>query len=375
MQKLKGEIFLVGGAVRDTLLGIPIKERDWLVVGSSIDDMLKAGFHQIDENFPVFLHPETREEYALARREVKVGPGHKGFEFDCAENVTVMEDLKRRDLTINAMAIDKNDNLIDVYGGQRDLKDKRLRHVSDAFSEDPLRIFRVARFAAKLGQQKFRLAHSTHKMMKEMVKNKAIEEIPLSRINKEMNLALESNYSWRFFEVLHACNGLSELFPNLDKNLYDGHSSSQTSVAIESLKNIYAYPSNSNVKFAALFLQVPESLTDIERNLNPNKSQLEMLKNSRELLDIFSSKVEVDKALEFFKRFHIWHQNGQYSQMEYVIRAQPNLLDIKEKLQKIKKAAMSISMSSFETSNLEGDMLGKKILEARLNAIKKILTG
>jgi tRNA nucleotidyltransferase (CCA-adding enzyme) len=145
------EVFEVGGAVRDALLGLERKDRDWVVVGSNPTELIEQGFRPVGKDFPVFLHPETREEYALARNERKTGPGHRGFETDTSSSVTLEQDLSRRDLTINAMARDQNGQLIDPHGGQRDLELRILRHVSPAFSEDPLRVLRVARFAAKLG--------------------------------------------------------------------------------------------------------------------------------------------------------------------------------------------------------------------------------
>ncbi len=144
------EIYLVGGAVRDTLLGITVKEKDWVVVGATKEDLIELGYKQVGSDFPVFLHPETKEEYALARTERKAGTGHKGFSFDTRPNVTLEEDLRRRDLTINAMAQSEDGSLIDPFNGQKDLKNKLLKQVSYAFQEDPLRVFRVARFAAKL---------------------------------------------------------------------------------------------------------------------------------------------------------------------------------------------------------------------------------
>ena len=144
------KVFLVGGAIRDELLGIPFNEKDWVVVNSSHKEMLKLGFKQVGKNFPVYLHPETKEEYALARKEIKTGKGHKNFSFNTKSNISLNEDLKRRDITINAIAKDESGKLHDPFGGIKDLKDRRIRIVSKAFSEDPLRLFRVARFKSKL---------------------------------------------------------------------------------------------------------------------------------------------------------------------------------------------------------------------------------
>ena len=164
------EIYLVGGAVRDQLLGLPVKERDWVVVGASPDDMLKQGYQKVGRDFPVFLHPETHEEYALARTERKTAPGYLGFEVHAAPDVTLKEDLKRRDLTINALAQAEDGSIIDYYNGQSDLEAGLLRHVSAAFSEDPVRILRIARFAARYHHLGFRIADETLKLMRQMVK-------------------------------------------------------------------------------------------------------------------------------------------------------------------------------------------------------------
>ncbi len=373
MQKLEGEIYLVGGAVRDKILDIPVTERDWLVVGSSIEAMLNAGFRQIDERFPVFIHPETNEEYALARREKKVGPGYKGFEFDCSKNVTLEEDLKRRDLTINAMAIDSSGNLVDIFNGLKDIESRKLRHISESFGEDPLRIFRIARFASKLGKQNFRLAHSTHKIMLSMIENGVIEELTLSRINKEMNLAFESEYPWRFFEVLQSCNGLYELLPGLSEKLTSGHTSSRDGISIHALKAACNSSKNMAIRFAALFLQISETTEDIVKALNPDKSKIEMLKNSREFLDAFTQDTDAIQVFSVLKKYQIWHKESQFSNIEKVIQSQPNLKNTYEKLQKIKKAILAINAESLADKDIKEDSLGRELNNARFHAVKAII--
>jgi tRNA nucleotidyltransferase (CCA-adding enzyme) len=170
-------VYLVGGAVRDRILGVPHKERDWLVVGSTPDELLARGFRQVGASFPVFLHPDTGEEYALARTERKQGQGYHGFAVDFHPGITVEEDLERRDLTVNAMAQDEEGRLIDPFGGQRDLERRVLRHVSPAFCEDPLRVLRVARFAARFAQFGFRVHGSTMELMRKMVAAGELEHL------------------------------------------------------------------------------------------------------------------------------------------------------------------------------------------------------
>ena len=208
--------YLVGGAVRDTLLGLEPKERDWVVVGSSPEDMLKLGYTPVGKEFPVFLHPKTREEYALARTERKIAPGYTGFDFHTSPEVSLEEDLSRRDLTINAMAMDENGTIIDPYNGQDDLDAGLLKHVSDAFKEDPVRILRIARFAARFAKFGFKVAHRTNKLMREMVNNGEVDALVPERVWKELVSALGEANPEAFFKVLRGCGALAVLFPEID---------------------------------------------------------------------------------------------------------------------------------------------------------------
>ncbi len=209
--------YLVGGAVRDKLLGLPVKDRDWVVVGATADEMTAEGFKQVGKDFPVFLHPQTREEYALARTERKVGPGHRGFEFDSSRNVTLEEDLVRRDLTINAIAESLEGVIIDPYGGAADIDNKRLRHTSDAFVEDPLRVLRVARFAARFAHLGFTVAQATLDLMAHMVDEGELAELTAERVWKEFELALSSRNPDVFVKVLRECGALRVILPEVDR--------------------------------------------------------------------------------------------------------------------------------------------------------------
>jgi len=209
------KIYLVGGAVRDKLLGIPHKEKDWVVVGATPAEMLDLGYKQVGKDFPVFLHPDTKEEYALARTERKTAPGYKGFEFHTSANVTLEEDLLRRDLTINAIAEDEDGRIIDPYNGQQDLRSKVLRHVSAAFSEDPVRILRVARFAARLAPLGFTIDKTTNELMCEMVKSGEVDALVAERVWKEMESALNTDAPQIFFQALKNCGALEKLFPEI----------------------------------------------------------------------------------------------------------------------------------------------------------------
>ncbi|SEP61979.1 tRNA nucleotidyltransferase (CCA-adding enzyme) [Ectothiorhodospira magna] len=211
------DCYLVGGAVRDALLGLPVRERDWVVVGTTVDAMLAQGFKQVGRDFPVFLHPQTREEYALARTERKTAPGYRGFEVHAAPDVTLQDDLERRDLTINAMAQDAQGQLIDPFGGQKDLAARRLRHVSAAFAEDPVRILRVARFAARLGPLGFTVAPETLALMQQMVAAGEVDALVPERVWQELERTLAGPCPSRFFQVLRACGALAVLFPELER--------------------------------------------------------------------------------------------------------------------------------------------------------------
>lgn len=210
------QVYLVGGAVRDAQLGIPHKERDWCVVGATPAELEGLGYRRVGKDFPVFLHPETKEEYALARTERKTAPGYHGFEFDCSPAVTIEEDLERRDLTINAIAQTDDGKLIDPWGGMQDIKDRVLRHVSDAFVEDPVRILRVARFAARLKHLGFTVADETMSLMRHMVSNGEVDALVPDRVWKETELALAGRDARVFIEVLRECGALRVVYPEVD---------------------------------------------------------------------------------------------------------------------------------------------------------------
>ncbi|MDQ3796377.1 MAG: multifunctional CCA addition/repair protein [Pseudomonadota bacterium] len=211
------KIYLVGGAVRDKLMGLPVKERDWVVVGARPEDMQVLGFRPVGKEFPVFLHPETNEEYALARTERKTAAGYHGFSMHAAPDVTLEDDLKRRDLTINALAEDQAGNVIDPYGGREDLERRILRHVSPAFAEDPVRILRIARFAARFKHLGFHVADETYALMHGMVTAGEVDALVAERVWQEMVKALVERTPAEFFEVLRTCGALAKLFPEINR--------------------------------------------------------------------------------------------------------------------------------------------------------------
>jgi tRNA nucleotidyltransferase (CCA-adding enzyme) len=211
------EIYLVGGAVRDSLLDLPVRDKDWVVVGSNARLMIEQGYLQVGKGFPVFLHPETKQEYALARTERKVGVGYLGFEFDASEFVTLEQDLLRRDLTINAIAESSDGQIIDPYDGRQDIKDKVLRHVSPAFAEDPLRVLRVAKFAARFARLGFTVAPETQKLMKDIVQSGEIDTLVRERVWQEIEQAMGGPAPDVFIRVLRNCGALKLILPEVDR--------------------------------------------------------------------------------------------------------------------------------------------------------------
>lgn len=209
------KIYQVGGAVRDALLGLPVHDRDWVVVDATPEDLIARGFLPVGKDFPVFLHPQTKEEYALARTERKTAPGYRGFAVHAAPGVTLEEDLARRDLTINAIAQDDSGQLIDPYGGQADLQARVLRHITPAFAEDPVRILRAARFAARLSD--FSVAPATMALMSQMVQDGEVDALVPERVWQELSGGLMQSQPSRFFEVMRECGALKRLLPEVDR--------------------------------------------------------------------------------------------------------------------------------------------------------------
>lgn len=263
--------YLVGGAVRDGLLNLPLKDKDWVVVGASPQQMLDAGYEQVGRDFPVFLHPSSHEEYALARTERKSGSGYTGFVCYAAPDVTLEQDLARRDLTINAIAQDADGNFYDPYRGREDLKLRLLRHVSAAFNEDPLRVLRVARFAARFAHLNFRVADETMALMRAMAASGELAHLTAERVWKETESALLTRNPQVYFQVLRDCGALAVLFPELD-NLYGvpapakWHPEIDTGVhALMTLAMAAQLSPELDIRFATLFHDVGKGLTPPEK--------------------------------------------------------------------------------------------------------------
>ena len=265
------QVYLVGGAVRDRLLGLAVHERDWVVVGALPQELERAGYRPVGREFPVFLHPDTHEEYALARLERKVGPGYRGFTTQFSPEVTLEEDLKRRDLTVNAMAEEADGSVIDPYGGRADLEARVLRHVSDAFIEDPVRILRVARFAARYASLGFRVADETLALMKRMTADGEVAALVPERVWQETERALGESRPDVYFEVLRACGALAVIFPEIDA-LYGvpqpprWHPEVDTGVHVMlALRYAADHAAPATVRFAALTHDLGKARTPRER--------------------------------------------------------------------------------------------------------------
>ena len=265
------QVYLVGGAVRDALLGLPVKERDWVVVGGTRDELLRQKFREVGRDFPVFLHPESHEEYALARLERKVSPGYRGFAVEFGPEVTLEEDLARRDLTINAMAQSSDGSLLDPYGGRHDLEARLLRHVSPAFVEDPVRILRVARFAARFAPLGFRVAPETTALMRSMVERGEAAALIPERVWQETEKALRESAASVFFQVLRECAALQAIYPEIDA-LFGVPQPAQWHPEIDTgihtlmvLDQAAALSSDTTVRFAALVHDLGKGTTPKEQ--------------------------------------------------------------------------------------------------------------
>lgn len=308
------KIYLVGGAVRDKLLGYPHHERDWVVVGARPNELEAKGFVPVGKDFPVFLHPETKEEYALARTERKTGSGYSGFQFHSAPDVTLEEDLRRRDLTINAMAEDEHGQLVDPYGGREDLRRKLLRHVSPAFVEDPVRVLRVARFAARYHHLGFRIAPETLALMKELVQNGEVDHLVAERIWKETERALLERSPHIFITSLRECGALGRIMPELDA-LFGVPQPPEHHPEIDTgehcllvLQQAAALSESASVRFAALVHDLGKGITPPSqwpRHIGHEKRGLPLLNQLCERLAVPKEHRELARlATEFHTHCH-----------------------------------------------------------------------
>ncbi|MGB5536296.1 MAG: multifunctional CCA tRNA nucleotidyl transferase/2'3'-cyclic phosphodiesterase/2'nucleotidase/phosphatase [Thiogranum sp.] len=376
------EIYLVGGAVRGRLLGLPVSERDWVVVGASPQDMLEQGFKQVGKDFPVFLHPETKEEYALARTERKTGHGYKGFAFHTSTDTTLEEDLRRRDLTINAMAEMPDGTLIDPYPGQQDLNAGLLRHVSPAFAEDPVRILRTARFAAQFGTWGFKVAHSTNKLMRKMVDNGEVNHLVAERVWAEFAKALATDSPQQFFTVLRGCNALAILFPEIDREYPDGsqaHSDKADIAALDAMQAGVSHDKDPRLRFSVLIQALGHDLTQ-EQRIRQAETLCKRLRAPNDYTQLALSAINLEQKadsdkpediLELMESTGAFKQSGRWRLLLSVYLA-AGLIDRRraDKLAEISANAASVNAAQFENQNLAGPALGSAIRTKRLEIIR-----
>jgi tRNA nucleotidyltransferase (CCA-adding enzyme) len=350
------DIYLVGGAVRDKLLKLTPKEHDWVVVGATPDFLLKQGYLCVGKDFPVFLHPETKEEYALARTERKTAPGYTGFEFTANEQVTLEQDLSRRDLTINAIAEDAAGQLIDPYHGIEDLQQKILRHVSPAFVEDPVRILRVARFAARFANLGFTVAPETMALMCTMVANGEVNALVAERVWKETEKALQEANPHCYFEVLQECGALTNLFAPI---------ATHYAATMRCLTQAANTNSSPLIRFIAMLSPLtPNDIKQLCKTVAvPNEYKtLAML--TAELLPTMTKLDSADKVLKLLNRLDAFRRPERFQTLLTVLItlnvAQHQLLADAYAL------ASEIEAQQFIAQGVSGKALGEQIQQARL---------
>jgi tRNA nucleotidyltransferase (CCA-adding enzyme) len=345
--------YVVGGAVRDELLGLPVQDRDHVVVGATPGEMEKRGFRPVGKDFPVFLHPQTHEEYALARTERKSGRGYKGFTVQASPEVTLEEDLRRRDLTINAMAKAEDGTLIDPYGGKRDLESRVLRHVSEAFAEDPVRILRVARFAARLG---FGVAPETLALMKQMVASGEADYLVPERVWQEFAKGLMEREPERMFEVLEACSLQKKLLPELRERI---------GIAGGSLA----------VRFARLCwpLKEPEVEALCERLKVPSEVKELALLACRTRVALRASRLATPEALlELLKRADAFRRPERFEQLLQVAHRDVPIVDT-ARLERARAAALAVDAGAIAAQAPSPADIPRLIDERRTDAIARAL--
>jgi tRNA nucleotidyltransferase (CCA-adding enzyme) len=375
--------YLVGGAVRDRLLGLPVAERDWVVVGATAEQMLEAGYRRADAVFPVFLHPDTGDEYALARRESKTGPGYKGFAVDTGPEVTLEEDLARRDLTINAMAEDADGRLIDPYHGREDLDAGLLRHVTPAFVEDPVRLLRVARFAARFGHRGFRVAHGTHALLRRMAESDDLRALRPERTWQEMKRAFAAAQPWRFFEVLHGCGALAVLVPELAAALGEAaaHEDGAPPPPLAALRRATVAGPALAVRFAALMqgaVPDPAAVSAFCQRLRVEREPAELLALLDQALPTLRQLADAGVAdLVWFADRHRGFQNATRFAALLVAAesADPTLAPACDRVRAARDAGAAVTVEALRDAGLAGPALGAELLRRRQAAAAALETG
>lgn len=375
------KVYLVGGAVRDRLLGLPVRDRDWVVVGATEAEMLAQGYQRADSDFPVFLHPESGEEYALARRETKIAPGYKGFAIDAGPEVTLEQDLKRRDLTINAIAEDQQGQLTDPFDGQADLEAGLLRHISPAFVEDPLRLLRVARFAARLGRWGFHISHGTHKLMRQMAASAELETLSGERLWQETRQALAEEQPWRYFQVLQRCGALVQLLPALDRVMRQdkGHATDSVCPALTALERAVRCNADISVRFTATFYPAAaggQALESAIGVLKVEKAALDLLQLTLRIAPAYHAAGAGD-AVSILQLLDATRALHDHSTLDALLNAAdalwPELAGNRALLLQARERVVGVTAASLQQQGLSGAELGEMLRRKRIDALTALV--
>ena len=406
------QVYLVGGAVRDQLLNYPVKDKDYVVTGATIEQMLELGYQQVGQSFPVFLHPTNKQEYALARTEKKQGSGYTGFTCEFTPDITLEEDLLRRDLTINAMAMDDDGKIYDPFNGQEDLKNKLLRHVSEAFIEDPLRVLRVARFAARYHHLGFKVAPETLSLMTKIVEAGEVNALVAERVWQETESALKEQNPQVFFEVLRECGALKVIMPELDvlwgvPNPPKWHPEIDTGIhTMLVVKQAQMLSNDLAVRFASLCHDFGKGLTNPENyphhrghekmGLKPIKAFCQRLRVPNEprdlalLLSEFHThthrafELRPDTLVKLFNKLDAWRKPQRFEQFLICCTADMRgrtgfeTAEYKQTnfLRNMFKVANSINIQDIVKAGFQGAEIREQLNQRRVEAIadaKKIL--
>jgi tRNA nucleotidyltransferase (CCA-adding enzyme) len=365
------KIYSVGGAVRDELLGLPVKDRDYVVVGATPEEMVERGYKPVGKEFPVFLHPRTHEEYALARTERKTARGYHGFEFHAAPDVTLEQDLARRDLTINAIAKDAEGRIIDPYHGADDLKAGMLRHVSPAFVEDPVRILRVARFAARFG---FRIAAETLELMRKMADNGEADALVPERVWQEVSRGLMEAKPSRMFEALRECRALARVMPEVDA-LWDDAGTAQA--AMRALDAAAQAGATLPARLGALTrwldpLAVEALANRIKLPADCRDLALLATRHANTVLD--GAELEAEAVLELFNAVDAWRRPERFGElMTAALAAEPDAGPARARLERALKAAAAVNAGEIARAADDPAAIRGNVNAARLEAIRKAL--
>ncbi|MCL1073849.1 multifunctional CCA addition/repair protein [Shewanella dokdonensis] len=402
------QIYLVGGAVRDQMLGLAVKDQDHVVVGATEQQMLALGYRQVGKDFPVFLHPQTQEEYALARTERKTGRGYGGFSCYASPDVTLEQDLLRRDLTINAMALDADGKLYDPFNGQQDIQQRILRHVSPAFVEDPLRVLRVARFAARFAPQGFTIATETLALMQQIADSGELQALTAERVWQELEKVLHGAEPQVFFEVLRSCNALQPLMPELDALFgipqpAKWHPEIDTGIhTMMALKQAAKLTPDTQVRFATLIHDLGKALTPKEllpkhhghgqRGLAPIRQLCERLRVPAEYRDLallasdqhqnihILAELRPETILKLFDKADFWRKPHRLKQLALICQADATgRLGLEQQdypqarlLQQLFDAAITVNVQPIIDAGYQGAAIREQLNLQRLEKISLV---